>query len=296
MGGACPYPVPVTYLWIFLAAAGGASAYFLSTRLLQLSESLMVMNFRGRRIPAIGGVVLVLSILLCAAILAFLAWAATTGAAPFRGSGGRDLHRQFPILVLAVGFFSLGLIDDLSDGSRARGLRGHLGALKKGTITGGLIKAAGGLMLAFSVTAVWSSGWMMPVLDAVLIAASANLFNLLDLRPGRACKFYLLAWIPLAIAGAGAGYLPISAGLAGAAAGWLPVDLGEKGTLGDSGSNMLGGVLGAGIVSAAPSSLRILLMFLFLALTLASERFSFTEAISGFSPLRWFDRWGRAPE
>ena len=57
-------------------------------------------------------------------------------------------------------------------------------------------------------------------------------------------KVALLAWLPLAlIAGTG----PVGVAVApviGAAAGMLPDDLREKSMLGDTGANLIGGVLG----------------------------------------------------
>jgi hypothetical protein len=85
----------------------------------------------------------------------------------------------------------------------------------------------------------------------------------------------------------------VSAALAGATLAWLFVDLKEKGMLGDSGANMLGAVLGAGVVLSFGLAGRVLVLVALVALTLASERWSFTAAIENFAPLRWMDRLGR---
>lgn len=286
-------------LAICLAALGLTTALLLKGRTLNVaSGSLTVTNFRGRKIPAVGGLVLMQCVLVCAGALALVK---LSSAAPAPGVGAAvasETAVHLGLLLLAAGFFSLGLVDDLSDGARAKGIRGHFRALLEGEVTGGLIKAAGGLTLAFFVAAFWERRAGPALLGAVIIAASANLLNLLDLRPGRACKFYLLVWIPLAVIGSARApsYLPLSAGLAGAAAGWLHVDLSERGLLGDSGSNLLGAVAGAGIVLATGPLTQLLVLLILMALTLASERFSFSRAIDRFPPFRWFDNLGRTAE
>ena len=71
--------------------------------------------------------------------------------------------------------------------------------------------------------------------------------NLLDLRPGRASKGFLTAWIVLAAFAWGSAYVVLSLPVAAATLLWLAPDLGERGMLGDVGANLLGAVLGAGL-------------------------------------------------
>ena len=68
------------------------------------------------------------------------------------------------------------------------------------------------------------------VINAGLVAGSANLMNLFDLRPGRAIKVSLLASAALALRGPGA--RAAVAAPAGAAVALLPEDLGERAMLG----------------------------------------------------------------
>lgn len=284
----------VRFVAIVLAVAGFVAALVLKDRLPGLSDSLVVTNFRGRRVPAVGGLVLVLSTLFCAGILSAAGPPLFPWALWGPPSGG--LPASLGYLLIVVGFFALGLIDDVSNMAGVKGLKGHLGALRQGQITGGLIKAAGGLALAYVVSAAREPRLGPAIFDALTIAACANVYNLLDLRPGRACKFYFVAWIPLALLANSRTpfFLPLSAGLTGAAAGWLPGDLSEDGMLGDSGSNMLGAAIGAGIVYLAPFTAQLVILAALIASSLASERFSFSKIIDGFGPLRWFDGLGRA--
>lgn len=127
-------------------------------------------------------------------------------------------------------------------------------------------------------------------LNAVLIAASANLLNLFDLRPGRAIKVAMLASGVLAAAGPQAG--AATAVPAGAAAALLPEDLGERAMLGDAGANALGAMLGVAAASA-PRKARMAALGVIVGLTAASEKVSFTKVIDRTPPLRWLDMLGR---
>jgi len=115
-----------------------------------------------------------------------------------------------------------------------------------------------------------------------LVAGTANLLNLLDLRPGRALKAGLL------LAGATG-----DAGTAGAAAALLPDDLGERVMLGDGGANALGAACGLCLARAASLPVASVLAVVVVGLTLVSERVSFTRVIDATPPLRWADRLGR---
>jgi UDP-N-acetylmuramyl pentapeptide phosphotransferase/UDP-N-acetylglucosamine-1-phosphate transferase len=213
----------------------------------------------------------------------------------YRTDSGSQVH--LGTLLLALGFFALGFLDDFAGDGRSKGFKGHLRALLAGEVTTGAIKAFGGLGLAFAVS-LWWEGWFVPtaLLDALVIALAANFINLLDLRPGRAAKGFLLLWVLTAIAGRNSDYLPVSAAVAAAVVAWLPADLKEKGTLGDAGANMIGAVLGAGFVAVSGVPGRLALLVLLVIVTLASERISFTKVIERSAPLRWLDGLGRLPQ
>ncbi len=75
------------------------------------------------------------------------------------------------------------------------------------------------------------------LISGAVVAGSANLMNLFDLRPGRAIKVMLL-FAPAAVAPEKAGNLV--AVVCGAGAGLLEYDLAEKAMLGDTGANAAG--------------------------------------------------------
>ena len=222
-------------------------------------------------------------------------------------------------LLCAIG--GLGLIDDIvepllrSTGKMpaAKGLRGHFAALARGEVTTGAVKALGMPVLSLVVTAAAPTphGPLQRGVNAALIAGCANLANLLDLRPGRALKAVLPAAIFLARTaqrntGRNTGNDPshhkavqsgkdaalLAAGLSIIA---LPIDLREKGMLGDTGANTLGALLGiaAGRVLPLPASIATLAGVA--ALTLLSEKVSFSRIIAEQPLLATIDGWGRLP-
>lgn len=206
-----------------------------------------------------------------------------------------------------------GVVDDLAEDTttRTKGLRGHLGALAHGEVTTGGLKVLGigaGALVAAAVATPRPSGrtagragsaasWIGDVVTSgALIAASANLLNLFDLRPGRALKASAAAAAPLVLAGgtAGAGG-GAAAAVLGAGAAALDQDLDEADMLGDGGANALGAALGTAVVLAAPRTVRLALLTGVVALTVASERVSFTKVIERTPVLRELDAWGRRP-
>lgn len=206
--------------------------------------------------------------------------------------GGTSL----PVTVAVVGSGLVGAVDDLYGTVQAKGFRGHLGALRDGRITSGMIKIAGvGLTaLVSSVITLRSSDRQraLPgavadvVINTALTAGTANLVNLCDLRPGRAAKVVTLLGVGLSSRGAG----PV----VGAALGSLPTDLGAETMLGDCGANGLGAGLGAAAADALPRWARLIALAGVVGLNLASEKVSFTAVIDDNAVLRTVDEWGRA--
>jgi UDP-N-acetylmuramyl pentapeptide phosphotransferase/UDP-N-acetylglucosamine-1-phosphate transferase len=194
----------------------------------------------------------------------------------------------------------VGGYDDLAgarpEQARDKGLAGHLAALRAGRVSAGAVKVAG-IGAAGAVAAVLTrrgtgAGALVDgVLTTGLVAGTANLVNLLDLRPGRAGKAGVLA----AAAGLGGPAGGLAAGPLGATLAVLPADLGERVMLGDSGANALGALLGLRLAAIPARTPRAALLAGVVALTLASEKVSFTKVIEATPGLRELDRLGRRP-
>jgi hypothetical protein len=246
-------------------------------------------NFRGRRLPTAVGVLVALAVL---GVDAVVTVAVAAGAEPDDAAvGGLRL-----VTVTALGFALLGLLDDLGGAGESGGFRGHLRSLASGRLTTGAVKLFGGAALGVVVVSVREPDSVGRVLaDGALVALAANLGNLFDRAPGRTTKVALLGLVALVLA---AGAEPALAGVAlvvGAGAGLLPADLGERMMLGDAGANVLGAVLGLGVVVACAPVTRTVVLVVVALLNLASERVSFSRVIAAVAPLRAADRWGRLP-
>jgi UDP-N-acetylmuramyl pentapeptide phosphotransferase/UDP-N-acetylglucosamine-1-phosphate transferase len=173
--------------------------------------------------------------------------------------------------------------------ARDKGLAGHLRALREGRVSAGAVKVAG-IVSAAGVAALLTRRHPVDVvLTTGLVAGTANLVNLLDLRPGRAGKAGVLA----AAAGLGGPAGRLVAGPLGATLAVLPEDLGEKVMLGDCGANALGALLGLRLAALPGRGSRAGLLGAVVALTLASEKVSFTQVIEATPGLRELDRLGR---
>ncbi|HYM44823.1 MAG TPA: hypothetical protein VES65_01510 [Solirubrobacteraceae bacterium] len=204
-----------------------------------------------------------------------------------------------PASVYVLGVALLGLIDDTLGAERAgaprgpRGWRGHGAAVLRGEPSTGALKATGSLGLALLVTdfARLSTGrWLLAA--AVLVLAT-NMFNLLDLRPGRAVKAFVLLGAGLTI---GARELrplwTLGLFVAPALVAGL-YDLRERAMLGDTGANLLGGLAGLWLVAILSDTGQLIALALLLALTVYGELRSISALFERVPLLRGLDSWGR---
>jgi UDP-GlcNAc:undecaprenyl-phosphate GlcNAc-1-phosphate transferase len=196
------------------------------------------------------------------------------------------------IVCYLLGVALLGLIDDGLAGS-SRGWRGHGGALLRGQFNTGALKAAGSLGLALLVLDGFFIGTGELILSAALLVLTTNLFNLLDLRPGRAAKAFALLAAGLTI---GAWSLTELKFLGLFAAPVLVVgfhDLRERAMLGDTGSNLIGGLAGLWMVAALGVTGQAIALAVVLALTVYGEFRSLSALIERTPLLRQIDSIGR---
>jgi UDP-N-acetylmuramyl pentapeptide phosphotransferase/UDP-N-acetylglucosamine-1-phosphate transferase len=233
-------------------------------------------NHAGREVTLLGGPALAL--------------AATAGAVAGAPAGTRAAAALVGTVSGLVGGY-----DDLAgarpEQARDKGLAGHLRALRAGRVSAGAVKVAGiGASAAAAALLTRSDrGLADAVVTTGLVAGTANLVNLLDLRPGRAAKATTLA----AAAGLGGPSGPLVAGPLGASLAVLPADLGERVMLGDCGANAVGALLGLRLAAVPGRPARAGALAAVVGLTLASERVSFTRVIEATPVLRELDRLGR---
>lgn len=260
-------------------------------------------NFHGVTVSLRGGVAM------AGAAVASAAVASALSDQPRAALGGA---------VAALGGGVAGYIDDVDQGAHdggkvAKGLKGHLGALAHGQVTTGVIKIAGIGASALAASALVGSKATSVsgkaadlALNTVLIAGTANLANLLDLRPGRALKATVLVATPLsyfsaaaakpeASASAASAQRLLASGLNAAAITALVEDLQETTMLGDTGANAAGALLGTSLAANDSRKLRLGAALGVVGLTLASEKVSFSKVIAANPALNWLDQLWRRP-
>ncbi len=281
-------------------------------------------NFHGATVSLRGGVAM------AGASVASAAVASALSDQPRAALGGA---------VASLGGGLAGYIDDVDQGAHdggkvAKGLKGHLGALAHGQVTTGVIKIAGIGASALAASALVGSKATSVsgkaadlALNTVLIAGTANLANLLDLRPGRALKATVLVATPLSYFSCAAAKTPASgasvtsatpaaasakpvspastsgasaqrllaSGLNAAAITALVEDLQETTMLGDTGANAAGALLGTSLAANDSRKLRLGTTLGVVGLILASEKVSFSKVIAANPALNWLDQLWRRP-
>lgn len=205
-----------------------------------------------------------------------------------------ELRRWFAYV---VGVAFLGLFDDAlgrgGETKTARGWRGHGRAVLSGDLSTGAIKAIGAFALAAYATSGLGRESFDYVVDLALLLLATNIANLLDLRPGRVEKTLLLVAAGLCI-----GYRTLApVELLGLFIG--PVIVGayftlrEKAMLGDTGSNVIGALIGIWLVTTLSDPGRVVALAVLVALTIYGEFRSISAAIERIPPLRQLDSLGR---
>jgi UDP-N-acetylmuramyl pentapeptide phosphotransferase/UDP-N-acetylglucosamine-1-phosphate transferase len=279
---------------LLIAGAGAAAARYAlrEVRASGAAPTLERTNFRGRTVTLAAGPAL------------------AAGAAAAGAFGAPSVPAGAAALVAGVGGGAVGLYDDVvgarPEQKAAKGFAGHLAALREGRATAGLVKIVGVGAAGLGAAALLAAdptvaahprrrrqrafGRTVDVLlGAGVIAGTANLVNLLDLRPGRALKSGLLLGAPLARGPHGG----IAAGAVGAAAGLLGDDLDEQVMVGDAGANGLGALLGVALAARTGPLGRAGALAVLAGLTAASEKVSFTQVIQATPGLRELDALGR---
>jgi UDP-GlcNAc:undecaprenyl-phosphate GlcNAc-1-phosphate transferase len=242
-------------------------------------------NYRGRRLPLTLGLIAILPGAVAGAIVT----------AVVEASRGRSIDAGgwisigASLLVLAAG-----ILDDLRP-IGPRGLRGHLSSLMQGHVSTGIVKM---LVIVGCSVVVAAAEPIHPgatrVAGVALLAASANLWNGLDVRPGRAIKWFLVVAPVVLAAGLSLRLAPTFPGVVLGAAVALPEDLRERAMLGDGGSNLMGFTAGLGVYVALSGAAVWVAAAAVVALNVLAETVTLSRLIDASPPLRWFDRLGRS--
>jgi len=243
-------------------------------------------NHRGERLAVVLGIAIV-------AGMAAADFAAVLADALF-GKGSVQLIQDSTLAILAAVFavFGAGLFDDYRHG-RPRGLVEHARALFRGHLSTGIVKLFAALAAGTLVGAAIGLRGAHLLLAVGVMAGSANLWNLLDVVPGRAVKFYLPAIVPLVLRHPTSGFALLSVAVTGGVVSVSWFDLRERAMLGDAGSNVLGFLVGIGLVGELTQAGLVVALAAILFLHLLAETVTLSAVIWAVPPLRWLDLAGR---
>ncbi|MGI6037049.1 MAG: hypothetical protein ACOYD6_02350 [Limnochordia bacterium] len=261
---------------VLLIMAAGALATFLALEgILELSQEAGFVreNYRGERIPFCGGLAVILGSFFGGIVGLFF--------------GFYDESQLSLLSITLFGFGLLGLLDDVGGDHSAKGLRGHARALMEGRLTTGALKALYGGLLSLTLAYLLGGGL---ILNGLIIALTTNGLNLMDLRPGRCGKVFVLGLLVVLLV-ARDSRLEIFVPVAAAMMVYLPWDLGAKVMLGDMGSNPLGALLGVGFVIAGGG------LWLLVGLVVVhwyAEKYSISRLVEGSRLLRFLDKLGQS--
>lgn len=195
-------------------------------------------------------------------------------------------------VALLLSMTLVGYLDDSLGESTTKGFKGHLGGVMKGYLSTGMIKLIFALIMGFMISMVYFAGIGNIIFNTILFCLCVNMINLLDLRPGRAIKGFALIIL----------FISISSGLQSI---WMlfPIlssltiyirdELDENCMLGDTGSNLLGGIMGMYTLKVASSGVKYALFSVLLLLHIVSEFKSFSEIIESVPILKSMDSFGQ---
>lgn len=236
-------------------------------------------NYRGRQLPFPFGVLIPAAALVALIVVAPIDQL-TDGDVLLADLGW--------IAPYALGVAFLGLADDALSGP-SRGWRGHAGALREGQFPTGALKAAGSLGLALLVL----RGHDDYVLAVIVLVLATNLFNLLDLRPGRAVKAFVLLGAGLTIGAWDVNPLWALGLFAGPVLVAGAYDLRERVMLGDTGANVIGALAGLWLVLTLSTTGLAVAAAVLLVMTAYGELRSINALVERTPVLRHLDSIGR---
>jgi hypothetical protein len=247
-------------------------------------------NYRGRELAFPAGAVLVACSLIALAPLAVL-------------DDRADLDLLDPDLrrwaVYVLGVALLGFLDDaLGRGverEAPRGWREHTAAVARGRFSTGAIKAIGALALAAYATSGLGRHDLRYVADLALLLGTTNLFNLLDLRPGRVEKAVGALLAALCVGAWTAAPLDLLGLFIGPVLVMAAFTLRERAMLGDTGANLVGALAGVSLLVTLGDTGRLVALGVVAALNLYGEFRSISRTIEAVPLLRSLDSIGRLP-
>jgi UDP-GlcNAc:undecaprenyl-phosphate/decaprenyl-phosphate GlcNAc-1-phosphate transferase len=277
----------VKYILIFGCSYLLTLLVFPSIRGLISQAGFVKPNYRAEKIPAISGLIFVTLLPIITGVNMLFAVS--------------SVYDSMLFLFVVVGMGFMGLVDDQMGNPNFKGFKGHfLTLIKTKQLTSGCFKALFGatLALVFSIGVALSakSVWLPwnILINFLLVTLATNMVNLFDLRPGRAGKIYILAFlIIIAFSKNLENYFGLFIPIVAIILYYLPFDLRAEVMMGDVGSNLLGASLGMMMAWMFNDASKIIALAIMIILQLSAEKVSFSKVIERFTILRYIDGIGR---
>ncbi|WP_026689335.1 hypothetical protein [Alteribacter aurantiacus] len=189
----------------------------------------------------------------------------------------------------------IGWLDDRFGQAYPKGIKGHLYyCLSRYTLTTGLVKAVGGVVLAASYLLLLHRQGTVTQLEALfympLLILMPHVFNLLDTRPLRVMKVAMVVILVVLLV---LGSLPVLSGLIVLFVLWFKEEGHEKTMLGDNGAVLIGGYLVVTMVHAGSDLLVFIFSLICVGVTFLAERYSISKLIEEIKMLNRIDLFGR---
>lgn len=246
-----------------------------------LTESDIVRpNYKKDMIPVSMGIVFLPMIIINGIILAFFT------------KDNKNLLYLFMFIFGIMSMFFAGILDDIIGNRNVSGLKGHFKSLLHAKLTTGGFKALFGGFVGVLISIAISKNIGDIVINTLIIALSTNLMNLLDLRPGRAIKVYLIIGMVLILT-LGVYQKSLLLLILPNVLAYFDYDLKAKAMMGDTGSNVLGISIGILICMGYSFKIRITWLVFLIFIHILTEKYSLTKIIENNKLLNYIDKLGR---
>lgn len=270
----------ILYAILILTGLLGTYAIIPLFRSLLIESNVLRPNYKKDMIPVSMGIVFLPMLIINAIILAYFT------------TNFKDMLHIFIFLFGLVSMFFAGILDDIIGNRDVSGLKGHFKSLLNGKLTTGGFKALFGGFIGLVISIAISKNIYDIVINTLIIALSTNLMNLLDLRPGRAIKGYLVISIVLLFT-LGEYTRNLLLLIFPNVIAYFNQDLKAKAMMGDTGSNVLGISIGILFVMGYPLKVRLIWLAFVIFIHILTEKYSLTKIIENNKFLNFIDKLGR---
>lgn len=270
----------ILYAILILTGLLGTYAVIPLFRNLLIDSNVLRPNYKKDMIPVSMGIVFLPMLIINSIILAYFT------------NSFKDMLHIFIFIFGLVSMFFAGILDDIIGNRDVSGLKGHFKSLLKGKLTTGGFKALFGGFIGIVISIAISKNIYDIVINTLIIALSTNLMNLLDLRPGRAIKGYLVISLVLLFT-LGEYTRNLLLLILPNVVAYFNQDLKAKAMMGDTGSNVLGISIGILFVMGYSLKVRLIWLAFLIFIHILTEKYSLTKIIENNKFLNFIDKLGR---